>query len=365
MFYLNRAKILSKWRKFGIISDVIKFMPNYKKIIFVAIGLFFILVLAEGYIFNRQASYSRGSSNIDQTFEVKSGEGVKEIGQALENAQLVRGRYYFDYYVWKSGSQGKIKAGKYELKGSMTIPEIVQVMSLGEIVSNEVKVTFPEGISAKEMADILSQKGFKGDEFLNETKSGSNIKADYDFLKDRPSGAGLEGFFFPDTYIFFKDAKPGDIASRLLRNFEEKLTAQMRTDISAQGKNIFQIVTMASILEKEVRTPEDMKIVSGIFWDRIDAGMPLQSCATIAYVLGREKKQYSIEDTRTPSPYNTYLNKGLPPGPIDNPGMNALQAAVYPAKTDYIYFLSDPATGKTIFSKTLEEHAANKVKYGL
>lgn len=335
------------------------------KKLYIAAGLFFVLVLSELYLFNRQASFSHGSGNIPQNFEIKSGEGVQEIGQQLADAQLVKSKYYFDYYIWKAGSRGKIKAGKYELKGTMTIPEIVQVLSLGEIVSNEVKVTFPEGTSAKGMADILTQKGFDGDAFLADVKSGSNIATNFEFLKDKPQKANLEGFLFPDTYIFFKDARPEQIADRMLENFDEKLTPKMRQDIQSQGKSIFDVVTMASILEKEVRTADDMKIASGIFWDRISVDMPLQSCATVAYVLGQEKKQYSIADTQTLSPYNTYLNKGLPPGPIDNPGMNSISAAIYPTKTDYNYFLSDPATGKTIFSKTLEEHAANKAKYGL
>jgi len=339
-------------------------MLNSKRL-YIAIGLFFVLVLLEFYLFNRQASFSHGSGTIAQNIEITEGEGVREIGQKLEDAQLVKSKYYFDYYIWKTGSRGKIKAGKYELKGTMTIPEIVQVLSLGEIVPNQTKVTFPEGTSAQGMAEILRQKGFDGDAFLADIKSGSGIAANYAFLKDMPQKKNLEGFLFPDTYIFFKDAKPEEIADRMLQNFDEKMTPKMREDIQSQGKNIFDVVTMASILEKEVRTADDMKIASGIFWDRISAGMPLQSCATIAYVLETEKKQYSIEDTKTPSPYNTYLNKGLPPGPIDNPGMNSILAAIYPTKTDYNYFLSDPATGKTIFSKTLEEHAANKAKYGL
>jgi UPF0755 protein len=263
------------------------------------------------------------------------------------------------------GSKEKIQAGKYELKGTMTIPEIVQVLSLGEIIPNELKITFPEGISAKEMAEILKQKGLDGDEFLKDINSGAGLKTDYEFLSNKPPKANLEGFLFPDTYIFWKDAKPEEIAGRMLQNFNEKLTPKMRDDIQSQGKNVFDIITMASILEKEVKTADDMKIASGIFWDRISVGMPLQSCATVAYVLGQEKKQFSYDDTRTLSPYNTYLNKGMPPGPIDNPGMNSIQAAIYPTKTDYNYFLTDPATGKTIFSKTLEEHAANKAKYGL
>ncbi|MCX6766199.1 MAG: endolytic transglycosylase MltG [Candidatus Moranbacteria bacterium] len=347
-------------------------MFNSKRL-YIAIGLFFVLVLLEFYLFNRQANFSHGSGTISQNIEITEGAGVKEIGQKLEDTQLVKSKYYFDYYIWKTGSRGKIKAGKYELKGTMTIPEIVQVLSLGEIVSNQTKVTFPEGTSAQGMADILKQKGLDGDAFLADVKSGSGIAANYAFLKDAPQGsnlarldsARLEGFLFPDTYIFFKDAKPEEIVDRMLQNFDEKLTPKMREDIQRQGKNIFDVVTMASILEKEVQTADDMKIASGIFWDRISVGMPLQSCATIAYVLGREKKQYSVADTRTSSPYNTYINKGLPPGPIDNPGMNSILAAIYPTKTDYNYFLTDPATGKTIFSKTLEEHAANKAKYGL
>lgn len=191
------------------------------------------------------------------------------------------------------------------------------------------------------------------------------IKADYDFLSEKPASVDLEGFLFPDTYIFFKDATAVDIINRMLFNFDEKFTSDIRVEIEKKGKTIYEIVTMASILEKEVKTPEDMKIVSGIFWDRLEVGQPLQSCATIAYVLGEEKKQYSYEDTRAPSPYNTYTNKGLPRGPINNPGMRAITAAIYPTNTEYNYFLTDPKTGKTVFSKTIEEHEANKAKYGL
>lgn len=330
-------------------------------------GFIFLIVatLAVGYLFHREVIFSHGAGDMAQTFEIKSGEGVKEIAKNLESGQLVKSDLYFNYFIWKTGSREKLQAGKYELRGSMTIPEIVQVLSLGEVVSNEVKITFPEGTSLKDMAEILKQKGFDSENFLNIAKSGAGVKADYEFLASKPEKASLEGFLFPDTYIFWKDTNEANIASRMLLNFEEKLTLEMRSEIKKQNRTVFEAVTMASILEKEVKTPEDMKIASGIFWDRIEFGMPLQSCATIAYVLGKEKKQYSFDDTRTPSSYNTYINKGLPPGPINNPGMNALRAAIFPAKTDYVYFLTDPETGKTIFSSTIEEHDANKVKYGL
>jgi UPF0755 protein len=339
-------------------------MLNMKRLFLAAIVLLFFLGMAFFY-FDRQTRFSHGTGDIAQNFEIKSGEGVKDIAGNLENSQLIKGKYYFYYYIWKTNSKGKIQAGKYELKGSMTIPEIVQILSIGEVVSNEVKITFPEGLNVKDMGEILKNKGFDGDIFMNIAKSGAGAKTDYEFLKSKPEEVSLEGFLFPDTYIFFKNAKPEEIVNRMLLNFNEKLMPGMRNDIEKSGHSVYEIVTMASILEKEVRTTEDMKIASGIFWDRISVGMPLQSCATVAYVLGKEKKQYSFDDTRTPSPYNTYLNKGLPLGPIDNPGMNALQAAIYPTKTDYNYFLTDPETGKTIFSKTIEEHAANKAKYGL
>jgi len=118
-------------------------------------------------------------------------------------------------------------------------------------------------------------------------------------------------------------------------------------------------------LEMEVKTQADREIVSGIFWSRLKIGQPLQSCATLAYVLGVNKKQYTYQDTQTVSPYNTYLNKGLPPGPIGNPGIATMQAAIFPKDSNFNYFLSDPETGQTIFSRTFEEHIQNKAKYGL
>jgi UPF0755 protein len=331
----------------------------------IAIIALFIFFLIAFFVFTGQVTTSHGNSTMLQTFEVKQGEGIQEIGKSLEQANLIRNDYYFDYYVWKSNSKGKIQAGTYELNGAMTIPEIVQVLSIGKIIENVAKVTFPEGSSIQEMADILRAKGLNGENFLKAAKSGSNLKTSYDFLRDKPNNATLEGFLFPDTYIFKKDANAENIIDIMLQNFDEKLSPDMQGKIEAEGRNIYQIVTMASILEKEAKTSEDMKIASGIFWKRVDVGGLLQSCATIAYVLGKDKKQYSFDDTRTPSPYNTYLNKGLPPGPINNPGLKSIQAAIYPTATDYNYFLTDPNTGEMLYAETLEEHEVNKQKCGL
>jgi UPF0755 protein len=149
----------------------------------------------------------------------------------------------------------------------------------------------------------------------------------------------------------------------MLDNFDRKLNKEMKDDIVATGRSIHEIVTMASLLEKEVRTYEDMRIVSGIFWDKIERGEALRSCATLAYILGENKPTYSTEDTKVDSPFNTYQNPGLPPAPISNPGEKAIRAAIYPTETDYNYFLNTLDTGETIFSRTFEEHKRNKIKY--
>jgi UPF0755 protein len=186
---------------------------------------------------------------------------------------------------------------------------------------------------------------------------------DFSFLKDKPKNKNLEGYLFPDTYRFFTDVSGEEVILKMLSNFDNKLAPKMREDISSQGKTIFEIITMASVIEKEVRSEKDMKIVSGIFWDRIKNGQALESCATLAYILGVNKPQYSYEDTRIKSPYNTYINRGLPAGPIANPGIKAIEAAIYPEYTGYNYFLTASETGETIFSRTYEEHLINKNKY--
>jgi UPF0755 protein len=151
----------------------------------------------------------------------------------------------------------------------------------------------------------------------------------------------------------------------MLKNFSEKITPDMLTEISNQKKSLYDILTMASIVEGEVSKDSDRKVVAGIFWNRLAIGQALGSDATLEYVLGGNKRQHSIAETQIDSPYNTYRFKGLPPGPVSNPGLSAIDAAINPAETQYFYFLSDPATGETIFSKTFEEHVANKAKYGL
>ena len=247
----------------------------------------------------------------------------------------------------------------------------------------EVSISISEGQNLKEIAELLAEKNLstKSDFYrFTGTPKVSYIKKDtitsskdyslkFDFLKDKPEGYSLEGYLFPDTYRFYQDATADEIITKMLENFDRKLTPKMRSDIAAQGHTIFQIVTMASLIEKEAPINyatgdnSDAKIISGIFWNRLKNGQPLQSCATLAYVLGENKAQYSEADTEIDSPYNTYFYKGLPVAPISNPGILAIEAAIYPTENNYNFFLTPSGTKNIIFSKTYEEHLMNKNKY--
>ena len=248
----------------------------------------------------------------------------------------------------------------------------------------EKTVRFIEGWTNRDMGQYLESEGiWQSEEFLEaagfpqadynsdqDLPKPLDFSKDYSFLSDKPANRGLEGYLYPDTYrIYAASSTPKDLLEKMLDNFNRRLTPQLRADIQAQGKTIDEIVTMASLLEKEAPINyatgdnRDARIISGIFWDRIKNGQPLQSCATLAYILGVNKAQYSAADTQTDSPYNTYKYRGLPPGPISNPGILAIEAAIHPLSTNYNYFLTPAGSSDIIYAATYEEHLQNKAKY--
>ncbi len=336
-----------------------------KKIVIVLIILAFIA--GSFFYFSNRIYYSHGTSKQATVLEIKKGENAVEIGKRLKEDGLISNYIYFVYYIWSRDIKNKIMAGRYKIDPRLTIPEIAKAITEGETDSNQVKITFPEGWDSKKMELRIRNNGLKADDFLDLVKNKEYFedKYNYEFLADIPEEQGLEGYLFPDTYFFYKDANAEEIIKKMLDNFDEKMTGDLRQETKSREKSIFEIITMASMIENEVKTKEDRKIVSDIFWGRISIGQPLQSSATLTFILGVNKRQYSYEDTRIKSPYNTYMNKGLPPGPISNPGVVSIKTAIYPTATDYNYFLNNPETGETVFSKTLEEHNANKDKHGL
>jgi len=331
------------------------------------LGLILILlaiVAGSFFYFRYQVYYSHGDYKSIRMFKIEKGEGSRIVSENLVQEKLISGKWYFYYYMQTHDLINKILPGDYQLSGNMTIPEIAT--SITQEQNKFSKITFPEGWDSKKMAERLSANNFSGDEFLEIVKNPpSELTGKYSFFSLLPEGTNLEGYLFPDTYFFSQKFSTVEITGKILNNFDNQLSSDLREEIKKQKKTLNEIITMASIIEKEVRNDEDRKIVSGIFWNRIKAGQALQSCATISFILGVSKDQYSFEDTRIQSPYNTYLNQGLPPGPISNPGISSIEAAIYPAQTNYNYFLSDPQSGRTVFSKNIEEHNANKVKVGL
>jgi len=296
-------------------------------------------------------------------FTIREGENVGQIAYNLEKERLINGKDYFRIYVWQRGLAGRLQAGNYELSPSMTIPEIVELFVSGKVKSDEISVTIPEGFSNKEIDERLAKNGLiKKGEFLNFDKNITLDLSKYDFLKDKPNNVGLQGYYFPDTYVYHKGSSVEEITKKMLDNFDRRLSNSLREEIRRQGKSIFEVVILASIVEKEAKYPEDMKMIAGIFQNRLKMGKPLESDATINYITGSGRSQSTYEDIQIDSPYNTYKYPGLPPGPISNPGLEAIKAVVYPAKTDYLYFLTKK-DGKAVFSKTYEEHLRNKKKY--
>lgn len=327
--------------------------------------LFILILLAivfSLFFYSYQINTPLSEDESDILFTIESGQPVKQIAQSLEESKVIRSSFWLRYYLKKKKLSEKVIAGTFSLSSSMSVKEIAKIITTQNSLSNEDQITIIEGWNAKEIGDYLEKKVLcKQKDWLRLI---SNYKSeDYNFLNNKPKSASLEGYLFPDTYRVYKDSNCQDILDKLLVNFNNKLAEKMRNDIQSQNKTIYEIIIMASLIEKEVRTFDDMKIVSGIFWDRIQYGQALESCATLAYILGKSKIQYSIEDTQIVSRYNTYKYPGLPPGPISNPGLNAINAAIYPKYTQYNYFLSDPKTGETIFSETFEEHKQNKLKY--
>ncbi|MBL7150142.1 MAG: endolytic transglycosylase MltG [Candidatus Pacebacteria bacterium] len=269
----------------------------------------------------------------EKLFLVEKGDGLFQIAENLEKEDLIKSKFFFDFYVLIKGGQDKLRAGEYFLSPSMNVTEIAGKIILGEIA--KIMVTIPEGFTVKQIEELLGLK---------------------------LPGTDLEGFLFPDTYQFPLKVSGEEVVKRMRDNFEKKLTQDLREEIEKQDKTIFEIVTMASLLEKEVKTKEDKRLVSGISWKRFKNNIPLQVDATITYITGKKTTKVSIEETKIDSPYNTYKYLGLPLGPICNPGLESIKAAVNPEDSDYWYYLSTPE-GETYFSETLEDHNIKKAKY--
>ena len=301
--------------------------------------------------------------NVEKEFVIQSGESVQQIADNLEDENLISKTDFFKLYVWKEKLANKLQAGNYELSSAMPIAEIVDLFIGGKIKSDEIKVTIPEGFLNKEIDERLAENNLiKEGDFIKFDENNNLDLSEYKFLKDKSENIGLEGYYFPDTYIYYKDSTIENIVRKMLDNFDRKLSQDLREEIKNQNKSIFEIIILASIIEKEAGFVEDMGKVASVFQNRLDIGKALESDATINYITGSGRAQSTYDDLEIDSPYNTYKYPGLPPAPISNPGIEAIKAAIFPEKTSYFYFLTNKDR-ETIFSETYDEHLRNKNKY--
>jgi UPF0755 protein len=291
----------------------------------------------------------RGAGDPPQPLLVAQGAGVLDIGRQLQQLGLVRHPEVFRFYVLSRGETGRLRAGEYALEGSMSLEQIVDKLVRGDVVRHVV--TFPEGTNLEDMARLAAVKGIPVEAFLAAARNPELIK-DLD-----PDARDLEGYLFPDTYDIPRGPEPAaQLVARMVRRFRTVMAPELTRLPS--GRTLRQVVTLASIVETETARPEERPRVAAVFLNRLQRRMPLQTDPTVIYALrkaGTYDGNIRKGDLDVDSPYNTYRFPGLPPGPIASPGRASLQAALHPAESRELYFVSKN-DGSHQFSETLAEH---------
>jgi len=345
------------------------------KIIGKLVRIFIIFIILFGF-YGLVLIYFPGEGGKAVNFEIKEGIGVNQISRNLYDEGLIKNKFIFETYIWARQLENKIQAGEHELNTGMNMQTIVNKLTSGVSLNKEKNITFIEGWNLRDIRNYLEEQGIKevGDLYalagfpavdyntVLDLPTRKDFSGEFEFLESKPKNLSLEGYLFPDTYRIYKDASIEDIIYKALDNFDNKLSEDLRAEIRKQSKTIHEVITLASIVEREARGEENKKIVADIFLKRLKAGMPLQSDATVNYITQKQDLRPSLQDTKIDSFYNTYKYKGLPMGPICNPGLESIEAVIYPKTNDYWYFLTTPE-GEFIYSKTHDEHVANKQKY--
>ncbi len=339
-----------------------------KKLLFIIA----ILLLIELSIFTYVFLLSPTNHTVgDSLFEVKSGTNIDTIVHNLKEEDYIRSVLAFKLHL-RLNNIDNFKAGDYKLDTSMNAKSIAYKLSQGYSIERNFKVTFPEGKTLVEMADILSRHtNFTKEEIVqawNDPDFIDRVIDEFDFVTEEIKKTGisypLNGYFFPDTYyIKDKDTPPQDIALKLLQRMEQMILPYVDV-IHAKNFSVHEMLTLASIVEYEAKWDEDPPIIAGVFYNRLKNNMKLESCATLEMALGVHKEIYTENDIEVNSPYNTYQVSGIPIGPGNNPGERSIEACLFPKEHDYFYFLSDIyGDNKTYYSKTLKEHNTLKAKY--
>jgi len=295
-------------------------------------------------------------------FKIEKGMNAEMIVEKLNENDLIEDDLALLYYLKITDRGSDFIAGTYWLQPEYNSFDLIEIFSgKGDRVG---KVTIIEGWDQIQIAAKLAEQNIvSGLEFLNVLDNNDwTDQEKWDFLQRKPENSDLEGYLYPDTYFFDPSNSPKQIIGKMLDNFDKKLTEDLRNEIKKQGKTVYEVLILASIVEKEMFGYEDRRMVADIFLKRLDEGIPLQSDATINYITKKGTTRPSYADLEIQHPYNTYENKGLPPGPICNPSIEAIKAVIFPKENEYYYFLNTE-DGEIMYSRTFEEHVRKKQKY--
>lgn len=302
------------------------------------------------FFYQLERPSGRGSITLD----IRKDMTGADIGSLLEEKGIISHASVFRAALMVSGDGSLLKSGHYRMKKGMTVAEVTAALKKGQ---NDFRtVTIPEGMTAAQMADRLAAAGLPaGDDFFRTASTYGPLTYMYG-----PEAAIVkgEGFLFPDTYDIPVDYTARQVCDMMYRRMDEILTPERRERAKEKHMTLHQLITIASMVEKEARWEEDQVPIASVIFARLAAGMPLQIDATVQYVLGDPKENLTAADTRMPSPYNTYLRTGLPPGPIASPGENAIDAVLSASPGEYLYYVARP-DGHHLFARTYAEHRAN------
>ena len=297
-------------------------------------------------------------NNKEIVVTIEPGSSTSSIAATLKENETIKSEFFFKLKSKLGGYDGKYKAGQYGLNQAMSMKEQMEIIKNGETLGTFFTVI--EGMNSKKIGESLEAQGFvKAKDFYEEIENG---EFNYDFLENAPKGPGrLEGFFYPETYKIQKGETVHNIIDTMLGQFEKVYNEKYS---HVDPKDIHKIITVASIVEREAKIDEDKENVASVIYNRIEVGMPLQMDSILSYITGEDKIKASLEDTQVESNYNPYKNRGLPPGPICSPGEKAIDAAINPPKTDYLYFVAtEKLDGTNVFSEDYNQFLKDKAKF--
>ena len=335
-----------------------------KKKILVILVLFVVIFASGGIYFKSRSSAYDVNEEKKVVVNIPSGSGTDSIADILSNAKLIKNKLVFKINVKMSGKASQFKAGEYQFDQSYTNGEIINDIAAGKIYHSGPKVTVKEGATSIEIIDELVKKNLGTKENYEKLiNNPDEFRDKYEFLKDK-NIKSLEGFLYPSTYFCTEGESEREVISRMLNKFDEMYKYKIKPEMDKhKDLNFYDVMKMASIIEKEAVVDKDRPLISSVFYNRLAKDMPLQSDATIQYAFKERKKVVTYEDLKIESPYNSYKYKGLPPTPIANPSWKSIEAAINPAETDYLYFVAKTDGGENNYAKTYEEHLKNEKRY--